>query len=284
MRDKPESSDNVTFAFGHAVGLGFQLSMQGFSLPEIYIEMFIHWQPDLYDEEERSKKSFFYAMAAVQKFHTIKNTLVLSDGTDLSEYDLAYFDGLPAVELSFRIAVIGGFKYRGFVDAVLVNRITKQYLVLEIKTTSLVNIDEAMYKNSAQALGYSVVLDKIAGDKSSYRVLYIVYKSGSMDLELMSFNKSFTKRADWIRDLLMDINHIGYYNAEKAFPMHGESCYSFFRQCEHFNTCQMSDKVLIDPAALLGTDDDAEAAAEASREFQIELTLADLIEAQLNRV
>ena len=278
LRANTVREDNTTFAFGHAVGLGIQLSMQGLELKDIYFQMFINWSVDIYAEEQRARKSLFYAMQAVQMFHAQKNSYVLDDGTKLADYDLATFEDKPAVELSFRIDVMNGFAYRGYVDAVLLNRYTKEYIVLELKTTALTQLDEAMYKNSAQALGYSIVLDMIASGHSSYRVLYLIYKSGKEEFELMSFDKSFTKRADWIRDLVMDVNILGYYNSQDAFPMRGESCYSFFRQCTHFNICQMSDKVLIDYAKIAEED-----STRVDIEYQINISLLDLIDSQISR-
>ena len=102
-------------------------------------------------------------------------------------------------------------------------------------------------------------------------MLYIVYKSSISEFELLTFDKSFTKRADWIRDIIMDINLIGYYNSQGVQPSRGESCYSFFRQCQHFNLCQMSDKVLIDPVAIALED-----SAKVKVDYQINITMLDL--------
>lgn len=279
MRVNQTRINSVTFSFGHVVGLGMQLSMQGKDWETILFQCFLMWQVDLLAEEARAKKSFFTAIQAVEIFHRQKNSMQLSDGTKLSDYDLAYFNDIPAVELSFRIDIIAGFAYRGFVDAILIHKVTGEYLVLEIKTTGSKEIDEATYKNSAQALGYSIILDAVAkttGHSSSYRVLYIVYKSSISEFELLTFDKSFTKRADWIRDIIMDVNLIGYYNSQGVFPSRGESCYSFFRQCQHFNLCQMSDKVLIDPVAIALED-----AAKIKVDYQINITMLDLINTQL---
>ncbi len=276
---KPARDSSVTFAFGHVVGLGLQLSMQQKTIQEIYFQMFLAWDTGLYEEETTNKKSFWYAMFAVQQFHAIKNTLRLADGTDLKDYDLAYLDGKPAVELSFRVDIMQGFSYRGYVDVVLRHKITGEFLVLELKTTKYKTIDEATYKNSGQALGYGIILDAISPGKSSYRVLYCIYKTVSEEFELMSFDKSFTKRADWIRDLVLDVNMIGYYSAN-AFPMHGESCYAFFRQCEFFNICSMSDKVLINYEAIAVEDEKEE---NKEPEYQINISLLDLINSQIER-
>ena len=54
--------------------------------------------------------------------------------------------------------------------------------------------------------------------------------------------------------------------------MHGESCYSFFRECEYLNVCQLSTEYLTKPC----TPDQ-----EDKTEYQIVLTLDDLLTTQL---
>jgi hypothetical protein len=258
---------SVTFSFGHCVGLGIQMVIEGKSMEDIIFSMYMMWDVDLLDEEEKSKKSFWYAIYAVQKFAALKDTTLLVD------YELAYFNGEPAIELSFRISMMDGFKYRGFVDVVLKNKLTGEYLVLELKTTALRNVDDAIYKNSAQAIGYSLILDAIAPGLSSYKVLYLIYKSASMEFEFMPFDKSYSQRALWIQNMLMDVQMVEMYEASGIYPMHGESCYDFFRQCEYFGVCNLStDKIV-----------NLNLPYENVEKFTLELSLLDLLDAQISR-
>ena len=56
--------------------------------------------------------------------------------------------------------------------------------------------------------------------------------------------------------------------------MHGESCYDFYRECKYYGQCTLSTAVLTDPF---------DASQSKVEEYQIELTLAQLIEAQLSK-
>jgi len=63
------------------------------------------------------------------------------------------------------------------------------------------------------------------------------------------------------------------YEAAGVYPMHGESCYNFFRECHYYGQCTMATEYLT-------SEQDTEPKVE---EFQIELTLQNLIESQLSK-
>jgi hypothetical protein len=257
---------NVTFAYGHSVGAGIQEYLQSQSTERAIFAAFLAWDAPLWDEEEKAKKSLCLAIHAVAKFPTVFN------GIHLGDYDLAYIGGKPAIELSFRIVLPDGFIYRGYVDAVLVHRESKKFRVLECKTTKN-RVDEAQYKNSAQALGYSIILDTIAPGASEYEVLYLVYHSMNMEYEALPFGKSYLQRAVWIQQLLYDCEMIKMYSAGGLFPQHGESCYDYFRQCDWFNLCGMKTENLVDTNDVKVED----------KEYTINLNLLDLVNSQLER-
>ena len=261
--------NNVTLAFGAVVGLGIQCLLEGKSIRTTVLEMLLAWSlPDLYAEEERTKKSFFLAIFAVQQFESLRNSTLV-------DYELAYFKGAPAVELSFRISLPGGFKYRGFVDVVLRHKTTGKLIVLEVKTTGAKVVTEATYKNSGQALGYSLILDAIAPCESEYEVWYLVYMSSSQQYEILSFRKHYSDRAFWIQELLMDVQRIQLYEEASRYPSYGESCYDFFRVCSFYSNCQMSTNLLALPY-----DEDTMA---DKNEYLLELSLLDLVQSQLDR-
>lgn len=260
-------SSNVTFAFGHIVGEGIQGVLVGQSEDQIIFNMFLGWHADLFDRNDKQVKSFFHAVAAVQKFIALRKAGLLKD------YDIVIYNGKPAVELSFCITFPDGFRYRGYVDAVLQHRVTGEVIVLECKTSSITNLAPATYKNSAQAIGYSIVLDVIFPRLSSYKVVYLVYKTKSMEYESLHFNKSYLQRALWIQELLLDIETIKLYEGAGIYPMRGESCYAFYRECEYLNLCTLSIDRLTTPDPL----------TPEQKEYQINLTLADLIDSQLSK-
>lgn len=267
------AEESVTFAFGHVVGLGIQLHFEGYREEEIYWKLYLHWAPDLFASNEKQKKSFWLALAAVQQF------LSLRTNGFLEEWELVYVDGKPATELSFCINLPGGYRYRGFVDAVLQSKTSGKVMVLECKTSSATNLNAATYKNSSQAVGYSVVLDNLFPELSSYEVLYLVYSTKSNSYESLPFTKSYLQRALWIRELLLDVEVMSLYEKEGTYPMRGESCYQYFRECFYLQTCTLSTQYLTTKL-----DEEGMAALEADKAaYQINVSISDLIESQMAR-
>ena len=265
------TAESVTFAFGHAVGTGIQSTLEDKTPEQVLWDMFLSWDAPLWDDDDKRKKSFSLAIAAVEKF-----TAARTNGL-LKGYKLATYQGKPAVELSFIIHFPNGFKYRGFVDAVLVHEQTGQVLVLELKTTAAKNILAGTYKNSAQAIGYSIVLDAIFPTLSQYTVYYLIYKTLEMEYETMDFPKDYLLRALWIRELLLDIDTIKMYENAGIYPMHGESCVQFYRECKYLGICTLPAARLTKPL----TEAHEKQILESHSHFQISLTLQDLIDAQL---
>lgn len=259
---------SVTFAYGHAVGLGIQCILEGQSIEQAAWKMYCGWEIDLELRDEKRKKNFYSAIAAIQKFAAMRAAGFYKD------YELVVYNGKPAVELSFCIHFPDGFIYRGYVDAVLRNTITGEVLVLECKTTANTTVNPAQFKNSGQAIGYSIVLDAIFPELSSYKVLYLVYQTKSLEWTPLPFTKSYLQRALWIQELLLDIDTIKMYESVGVYPMNGDACFDFFRECEYINLCTLSTKLLTTPTP---------EPEEPEPEFQINVTLQDLIQAQLDK-
>lgn len=265
---------NLTFSFGHMVGTGIQDLLEGKSMQETILNAFFAWDVDILDFNEKQNKSFWIGVQALRRFEVMRRIGRLKD------YELVYHEGKPAVELSFAIYLPGGFVYRGFVDAVLRHKHTGKILVLENKTTGSNNVDPASYKNSFQAIGYSIILDMLFESYSSYEVLYLIYQSKQGDFIEMPFSKTFMQRARWLSELALAPELIKLYSATGIFPMHGESCYAFYSQCEYYGSCHMSDKYMI-PALPAGFQDKVE--QELLEKYQVHVSLEELIDAQVIR-
>jgi hypothetical protein len=179
----------------------------------------------------------------------------------LLDWEIAIFQDKPAVELSFRLN-IATFQvelmeemveiqvyFVGYVDVVLRNKWTGRYAILENKTTGLGLLDvDPLFKNSGQALGYSIVLDKIAGEEhSEYDVLYLIGQLNSRSeltkfqpkVHLKEYPKTIQNRLNWFLSLGMDVNRLRQMLELGVFPMRGGSCIQFMRPCKHFGTCSM---------------------------------------------
>jgi hypothetical protein len=261
----------LTFAFGHLVGDGIQMVFKGHTEEEIFWAQYRNWYADLAAENPKQNKSFYLGMVAVQKL------LFMRANGYLEDWEIVEYQGKPAVELSFRITFPDGFTMRGSLDAVLRNRVTGEIMVLECKTSSAQNLNPAEYKNSSQGVGYSAVLDVLFPELSAYQVLYLVYKTKQGEYEQLPFTKTYLQRATWIQELLLDIETIKLYDSAGVYPMRGESCYDFYRECEYLNVCQLSTSNLTkkyDAIKMEPLD---------PKVYDFELTLDDLIMGQLKK-
>lgn len=276
LNSKAESSidlgQSITFAYGHIIGSGIQSILENKPFAQTMWGAFLEWDVDLFASNDKQNKSFWGAIHALRQFAHIRETV-------LQDWELVYYEGKPACELSFSIALPNGFIYRGFVDAVLRNRKNGKVMVLECKTHSGTAVNPAQYKNSAQAIGYSIVLDAIFPDLSSYEVLYLVYSSKQEEYTLIPFEKSYYARALWIRELLLDVEAIKMYEEASIYPMRGESCFDFYRECEYIQHCTLSTEHLVSPLTL---EHSQQMDAELEK-FQIKITIEDLIASQLSK-
>ena len=258
MNYAPKEKGTIDTAFGHAVGVGVQELLISKSANETsqtettntsllseyqnaIWKMFLSWEVDIDETKPKSKKSFHSACLAVEKYQQQLLPLLTS------EWELAYFEGKPAVELGFIIKLPNDYYYRGYVDAVLVNKKEKRFRVLELKTTGLNVVDIAQYKNSFQGVGYGVILDKLAASidyAADYYVDYLVYKTVSQEFLTFPFLKTNYQRAKWLSQLLVETETIDLYLQKELFPTHGESCYNFYRQCQYFGMCERENSEL----------------------------------------
>ena len=272
IQDIKQSEQDVTFAYGTAVGVGIQSALEGKTEDQIVIDTFLAWDTDLLAETKRHNKSFWLNLFAVMKFKDMLGKELLSG------YEVVTYKGQPAVELSFQVILPNGFKYRGFIDAVLKNTQTGEIIVLECKTSSG-TANSAMFKNSGQALGYSVVLDILFPEVSSYTVLYLVYETKSYKFVPLPFEKSLLQRALWLQELLIDCQVIELYESYDIYPMHGESCFDFFRECEYLSLCTMKTDNFAKPYTTKIRD----GIEKASKEYQFSIEFNDLVEAQIKK-
>lgn len=245
-------SSSITFAYGHAMGEGIQqyliASTCGDSDPlqTAVWKAFLAWDYDLLAENDKQKKSFLRVVAALTIFDEHVRSGLIAD-----DYEVAIFNGKPAAELSFKIDLGDGVYYRGYVDLILRHKITGEFMILELKTSSANYVNHYTYKNSAQAIGYSVVLDKIAPGTTSYGVQYLVWMTKLDRYEAFDFPKTFKQRVHWIQDLLWDkknlLDLVGFYGNDGVWQTRGESCVRFNRVCEYMDICGQQTERLTKP-------------------------------------
>jgi hypothetical protein len=261
-----QSSNSITLNYGTIVGDGIQALLIGTPLERVKFDSFLKWKPHMMSEDTKRNKSLWSALFALESFEHIRNSGFLED------WEVVSYKNKPACELSFRITLLDGYKYRGHVDVVLMNKITQKLLVLELKTTSMA-VNPATYKNSSQGIGYSIVLDAIAPELSSYSVLYLVFETKHNVFTPLEFPKSYSERARWIMERVADVNMLEYFEEKNFYPIHGESCMRYGRECDYFGVCTLSDDKLFS----IGSQKAEE------KEYDIEISLQDLIDSQVRK-
>ena len=240
---------NINFAYGHCVAAGVQSFFLGKTEEECIWDMFIAWDVDLDAEHVRAKKSFSTAVLAYHKFVEMAKT-------EFEDYELAYFiskngNAVPAVELTFLLNLDKlSANMQGHIDLVLRHKYENYLVVVELKTSSSIDPAEESYANSSQALGYSMAVDSIAKNsvvpdtKYGYDIFYPVYSTASQKWVLFRFHKSIEDRLNFIQDIVLAITEIDRYKELQYFPKRGKSCFDFFRRCEHYDICGLSNENL----------------------------------------
>lgn len=229
---RDQDSEHTVFgrAYGHGVAhyLTYQNKEQA-----LYETWKMYWP-----EIETDKKDMAYCIIA------LNNSFEKLDRI-LETHEIAVFNDKPATELSFRLNISPSYYYVGYIDAVLRNRSTNQYSVFECKSTGLQLLDlDPVYKNSDQALGYSIVLDKIAGaDQTDYSLLYFIarlQKNYQVEVLPKYYSKNLQDRLRWFLSLALDVERWKLCEQLNVYPLRGQSCLKYNRPCKYFNECHMT--------------------------------------------
>jgi len=228
-----EQTNNVSFAFGHAVGAAVAEYDKAQDLRASIWAAFLAWDMDFATVEETNKankKSLWQAIAALYAYELFHKQNKLAD------YEVI------KVEARIGIDFEDGHFYTGHIDELLRHKETKQYLVKENKTTGLNNINPTIYANSDQALSYAIVIDMLDSSEIQYEVLYTVYSVQTSSWEIYPFVKQGHKKAEWIQDQLLLHQQLEGYQELNFFPKRGRSCFEYMRPCQYFDICDLSVK------------------------------------------
>lgn len=227
-----EESEHLSFGAAYGAGVQSYLTNQD---PDaaLYAAWLAYWPIVESDKKDQAR----CMVALLASFPTLDNLLL--------DYEVVEFAGRPATELSFRLDIDATYYFVGYIDVVLRGRFDGLYTVLEIKTTGLGLTDlSPLYMHSGQALGYSICLDRIAGQaQSSYRVLYLVAQLGKaynqIQPRLLAFDKTLLDRLNWFITLGLDVKHLHEMAELGSYPMRGSACLNFMRPCKFFGSCQL---------------------------------------------
>lgn len=282
VAEAPEQ--NADFAFGHAVGAGIQTYAATMDLEMALFAGFTSWKlpADFVqiktttrmgkEYHKETNKSLDEAMWAIEQFPAFYDSM-------LGEWEILVLpSGKPAVELSFGIDFKNGFYHYGHIDCILQHKFTKQLAVWEGKTTGSMMPKESSYGNSAQALGYSVIVDYLSKmlklPAQNYEVFYIVWTTESREYLLMPFTKTATAKAEWLMTMQLEQDRIKVYSNHGLFPKNGNACtFQFGRECKWYGTCQYANDSVF-PGVVIPIAADPHAAHETD----LFITVDDLVD------
>lgn len=231
---KPAQEYKDYFSHGHGFGEGVAHYLLTGSKTESIFKCWMAYWPIVDTEEYNAYVSCVLLEAAFFKLDKIR-----------ADYEVAIFNGKPAVELSARININADIYDIAFIDVVLRHRATGKYAIFECKSTSLnlTDLDPA-YRNSGQGLGYSIILDAIAGaDQASFEVIYFVGQMKQKRLDEIKFHvfhyqKTLKDRLDWFLTLGIDIEALQKMLQFNYFPMRNK-CLAYNKVCTYFGNCHL---------------------------------------------
>ena len=236
--------NNVTFAFGHAVGAGVAVYDKTQDLQQAIFAAFLAWDIDLFAEDRGRaasgdfkakydpKKSFAFAIWAIQKY------AAFYEEYGMAAYEVVELEATVCVDLQNSDEVSPSTFHTGHVDELLRHRMTGKFKVKENKTTAFATIDPAMYSNSNQATGYSVVVAQHGA--TDYDVLYTIYSSTEQRWVEFEFTKHELARVEWLKTELMQGEDVQRYAQANYFPKRGSACFKYSRQCEEYGSCDLN--------------------------------------------
>jgi len=266
--------ESIHLSYGSMFGEGLQSLLAGYSLQESVLRASTHWNLDLFDFEK--SKSFWHCIAALEKFEQIRADSALAD------YEVVMYNGKPACELGFCIQLPDGFYYRGYIDIVMQHKLDGSYLVVDAKTSGAKYSNPAKYQNSPQAIGYSTVMDVVAPDCNQFNVMYFEYLTELGKFVDHTFMVDYLSRANWIRDILLDVETMKMYDAYDEWKMHGESCTAYSRACQYIDCCTMKTANLVGNNTV--TTEPFELDTSKGAKYDVYVTLEQLIESQMERM
>lgn len=235
VSDKNTKDAYPTTVFGSAFGVGVATYLDTLDKDKALLALWLEYEP----VQEDDKRSPYTCMNALIGAFPQLDTLLV-------DWEPVAFDTSQVAELSFRLNIDEQFYYVGYIDYVLRNRYNGRHAVIEVKTTALNLFDlDPYYQNSGQAVGYSIILDKIAGEaQSAYDVIYVIAQIGGKTgwdtkIHIKTYPKTIRDRFNWFLSIGLDVERIKKMMELNFFPQRGGSCMKWNRACKHFGTCGM---------------------------------------------
>lgn len=238
LEGAPDKEDYPATVLGKAFGEGVTTYLLTQDVEKAIFNCWKAYWPILEDDKRTEEKAVFDLLSIIPLLDKL-----------LLEWEVATFNFKPAIELSFYLEIDDSCYFVGYIDAVLRNKYTGRYGVLENKSTGLGILDITVpYRNSGQALGYSIALDAIAGEKNAdYDVIYAIAQdktkansTWNVTPHVITFPKTIKDRLNWFITLQMDAARLRQMRELRIFPQRGSSCLQYMKPCFHFGTCGLT--------------------------------------------
>lgn len=249
---RTEKDEDIHSLVGRAMHHGFQTWLKEGCTTEAqekaFFELVVQYPIELESDPE-AKKSLEVCYA------TLEN--IFDKGGLFLEYELATvkcLDGTerPAIEVEFEIWIDGiycngrPFVYRGLIDAILFNKFTGEYLVIDLKTTGWKNQHlVGKYRYNGQCIGYGIVLQAILqNDVLNFSVAYVhaLLDIQEPDCKILKFDKTEDDIRDWATNLYLRCRAIKDAWSRNYFPRTEGGCVSFNKVCQFFEICNIRDR------------------------------------------
>lgn len=249
---RTERTDDIHGAVGKAMHHAFQKWLIKGCTSEArdagYFKL-IKKYPILMESDPAAKKSLEVCFATLED--------IFNKGGILLEYEIAtvkHLDGSirPAIEVEFEIWIDGiycdgrPFVYRGFIDAILFNKFTGEYLVVDLKTTGWKSQHlVGMYKFNGQCVGYGIVLQAILEkDIHNFDVAYV---HAELDIQeptckILKFTKTEADIRDWATNLYLRIKEIVDAWDRDYFARTESGCVAYNKPCQFMEICDLRDR------------------------------------------
>lgn len=157
---------------------------------------------------------------------------------NITDFDL-YSDELTRVPVS----------YVGFIDLILYNILTDEYIVVDIKTTGRNMADMTpVYRFDDQCLPYALVIDRLIGRPMTqlpYKIFSCFIDLFEPRIKLYDFTKNEAEIHDWTRGLWLDLQLIKTYYESQWFPRKASACTAWNKTCQYFDFCESRDSKTI---------------------------------------
>jgi len=243
--DAPRDT-SPALSLGSAVGRGYAAYLETNDIEDdkVILETWLGYYPPLEDNIRSLSKAHVIVQALAD------TPMKLNGQDDPADWELAVFNGIPAVELSFCIRLSPKMVYVGFLDAVMYSPSTGIYRPLELKTSSLTSNLEVNFKNSAQGLAYALILDAICHNDKPQLTFDIHYRVAQLHrtkaeafrptIHDFFFKKNLMDRLEWLMSLKLEQERIESYLDNSLFPKNGGACLSWGKPCPYYGMCNLT--------------------------------------------